>query len=74
VSFSVSGFYENFTCSVSMGWDDPFGYNGWRSYNYGPTFSGSAGGQTEWYGPSGATVTCQGSGPWGRTATGSASW
>ena len=76
ISFSAQGFYESFTCSVAMTWDDAFGYAGWQTYSFGPTGSGAISQDTDWYAPSGggATVTCQGSGLFGRTASGSQPW
>ncbi|HEY0643342.1 MAG TPA: fibronectin type III domain-containing protein, partial [Nocardioides sp.] len=71
VSFSATGFYENFTCSVST---NGISY-AWRSYSYGPTGTGQLIEEdTEWFAPAGATVTCTGTGVFGRQASGSATW
>jgi hypothetical protein len=73
ISFSVNGFYEDFTCRVSMTWN---GYTGWRTYSFGPTRNSTTTQDTDWYAPSagGATVTCQGTGLWQRTSSGSQNW
>ena len=71
IRFSASGFYEDFTCAVSAGWTS---YTGWRTYSFGPTLSGQITQDTEWYAPAGATVTCQGTGPFARVSSGSATW
>ncbi len=73
ISFSVNGFYEDFTCRVSMSWN---GYTGWRTYSFNATRSSTTTQDTDWYAPSGggATVTCQGSGFWQRTSSGSQNW
>jgi hypothetical protein len=71
VSFSATGFYENFTCSVST---NGISY-AWRTYSYGPTGTGQLIEEdTDWFAPAGATVTCTGTGVFGRQASGSASW
>jgi hypothetical protein len=71
VSFAVSGFYEGFTCSVSLGWTS---YSGWRTYSFNATGSGQVTQVTDWYSPNGATVSCRGNGIFGQQSSGSASW
>ncbi|KRE96989.1 hypothetical protein ASG76_18355 [Nocardioides sp. Soil774] len=71
ITFTAQGFYENFTCSVSLPWT---AYAGWRTYNFGPTGAGAVSQDTDWYAPNGATVTCQGTGLWGQQQSGSGSW
>ncbi len=76
ITFSAQGFYTSFTCSVSMSWDDTSGYTGWRTYSFSSTGSGAISQDTDWYAPGGggATVTCQGTGLFGRTSSGSQTW
>jgi hypothetical protein len=71
ISFTAQGFYESFTCSVSLPWTS---YTGWRTYDFGATGAGAISQDTDWYAPSGATVTCQGTGFWGQRQSGSAAW
>ncbi|SEC47707.1 Fibronectin type III domain-containing protein [Nocardioides exalbidus] len=73
IKFYVSGFYESFTCRVSMSWN---GYTGWRTYSFNNPVGGQVSQDTDWYSPNGggATITCQGNGFWQRTASGSQGW
>ncbi|MDZ5662970.1 fibronectin type III domain-containing protein [Nocardioides sp. S-58] len=73
IRFNVNGFYEGFTCRVSMTWN---GYTGWRTYSFGANGQNTNTQDTDWYAPSGggATVTCQGNGFWQRTSSGSQTW
>ena len=73
ISFAVSGFYEGFTCSVSMTWD---GYSGWQTYSFNATGSGQATQDTSWYAPNGggATITCRGTGFFGKTSSAAQPW
>ena len=72
VEFTVNSFYENFTCSLSgTGLND----GAWASVSSGPTYGNT---QTftpdNWYAAGSATVTCRGTGFFGRVSSGSASW
>jgi hypothetical protein len=73
IRFTVSGFYEDFTCRVSMTWNP---YGGWATYSFSNPVGGQVSQDTNWYAPTagGATVTCQGSGFWQRTSSGSQTW
>ena len=74
IAIAVSGFYEDFDCTVSMSWEDP--YDGWGRLSFRATYSGQDGADTNWYAPSGggAVVTCRGTGPFGQVATASQPW
>ncbi len=70
ITFTVSGFYEPFTCSLSGTGLNPD--NKWRTYSYGP--GGATETSKEWYAKNGASVTCRGTGFFGREVSGSTSW
>ncbi len=74
MAIAVSGFYEDFTCEVTMSWEDP--YDGWGRLSFRATYSGQDSADTNWYAPSGggAVVTCRGTGPFGQVATASQPW
>ena len=72
VQFTVSGYFESFTCGVNnTEFPNRFG----RDYTYYPTYSGSITQDTAWYYPSGTvTVRCIGRGVFGKVATSTFTW
>ena len=72
VQFTVSGFYEPFTCGVN---NDQFPNRFGSDYREGATWSGSRTVDTSWYYPSGTvTVRCVGTGFFGKVSTATFTW
>ncbi|HEV2796303.1 MAG TPA: fibronectin type III domain-containing protein, partial [Nocardioides sp.] len=73
ISFAVSSFYRDFTCSVRMTWT---GYSGWQSYSFKATGAGQATQDTGWYAPNGggATITCTSGGLFPQTNSAGQPW
>jgi len=71
IEFTVNGFYENFECRLSgTGIDD----SAW-AVQTGSTFGGTATfTPPNWYGKGSATVSCTGTGAFGKQSSGFATW
>ena len=72
VTFTAQGFYEDFSCAVN---NSDFPGRWTNTYSLRATNSGAVSVDTNWYYSSGTvTVTCTGTGLFGRVSTGSFTW
>jgi hypothetical protein len=70
VTFTVSGFYESYTCSISgTGLSRDLS----NTYSFDNPWGTSRTHETQWYSKNAPTVTCTGTGFFKRVASGTAS-